>query len=123
MKRILALLLAMMMIAGMMGSCPGSEEEEEEVDASEYIFPNSSTVRLTRDDLQGLSKEQLRLARNEIYARYGVKFGPEDLQEYFGSKSWYIPKMTFDEFDENVTISDVEGANITLIVNMEAELD
>lgn len=99
------------------------EEEEEEVDASEYIFPNSSTVRLTRDDLQGLSKEQLRLARNEIYARYGVKFGPEDLQEYFGSKSWYIPKMTFDEFDENVTISDVEGANITLIVNMEAELD
>ena len=100
-----------------------ADELGKEEDTSEYILPNSATVRLTRDDLQGLSKEQLRLARNEIYARYGVKFGPEDLQEYFGSKSWYTPKMTFDEFDENITMSDIEGANITLIVNMEAELE
>ena len=58
-------------------------------DSSEYILPNSNTVKLTRADLQGLSLEQLRLARNEIYARHGTIFGPADLQQYFGSKSWY----------------------------------
>ena len=38
MKRILALLLAMMMIAGMTVSCTGSEEEEEE---DEFGFPSA----------------------------------------------------------------------------------
>lgn len=104
----------------------GTEEntgEEETVDESEYILPNSAKVRLTREDLQGLSKEQLRLARNEIYARYGVIFGPTDLQEYFGSKSWYQPRITFDEFDDTITMSDIEGANVSLIVSLEDEME
>ena len=33
-----------------------------------FIIPDSSTRYLTEDDLIGLSKEQLEIARNEIYA-------------------------------------------------------
>lgn len=91
-------------------------------DSSEYILPNSNTVKLTRADLQGLSLEQLRLARNEIYARHGTVFGPADLQQYFGSKSWYKPTVSFQEFNENGTLNEFEGANLTLIVKMEDEL-
>lgn len=92
------------------------------VDSSEYILPNSNTVKLTRADLQGLSLEQLRLARNEIYARHGTIFGPADLQQYFGSKSWYKPTISFQAFNDNGTLNEFEGANLTLIVKMEDEL-
>lgn len=91
-------------------------------DSSEYILPNSNTVKLTRADLQGLSLEQLRLARNEIYARHGTIFGPADLQQYFGSKSWYKPTISFQEFNDNGTLNEFESANLTLIVKMEDEL-
>ena len=36
-----------------------------------YIFANSDRMRLTPDMLRGLTRDQLRLARNEIYARRG----------------------------------------------------
>lgn len=91
-------------------------------DSSEYILPNSNTVKLTRADLQGLSLEQLRLARNEIYARHGTIFGPADLQQYFGSKSWYKPTISFQEFNDHGSLNEFEGANLTLIVKMEDEL-
>ena len=39
-----------------------------------YIISYSSDVLLTLSDIQGLSKQQLRYARNEIYARHGRKF-------------------------------------------------
>ena len=44
---------------------------------------------LTSEDCIGLSKDQLRLARNEIYAAYGRKFQTEDLNEYFQNKKFY----------------------------------
>ena len=64
----------------------GQEEDNQTATDSEYILPNSDTVRLTRTDLQGLSKEELRLARNEIFARHGMIFGVEDLDTYFADK-------------------------------------
>ena len=97
------------------------ENEEPQVDTSEYIFPNSNTVRLTRAELEGLTAEQLRLARNEIFARYGTIFGVNDLAEYFNSKSWYTPTITFDYFDENVTMNEVETDNLSLILQVEEE--
>lgn len=101
------------------------EEEivEEEVPAQdEYIFPNSATVLLTRADLQGMDAAQLRLARNEIFARYGVIFGPADLKTYFEGKSWYEPKISFDYFEANITMNQTEKENISLIVQVEDEV-
>lgn len=99
------------------------EEEEESVeDSSEYILPNSATVRLTEADLAGLDAAQLRLARNELFARYGVTFGPEDLNTYFSSKSWYRPSISLEEFSETREMNDVEEANLSLIVKVEEKL-
>ena len=50
------------------------------------------TVSYTHLDVykrQGLSKADLRLARNEILARHGRIFNSDDLKTYFEGKSWY----------------------------------
>lgn len=90
---------------------------------SEYILPNSNTQKLTRDDLKGLTKEELRLARNEIFARHGMIFGATDLAEYFGSKSWYEPKVSFDEFYDVADMTELEEANAVLISKVEEEME
>lgn len=88
-------------------------------DASEYILPESNTRLLTEADLNGLSKEELRLARNEIFARYGMIFGVEDLDSYFGAKSWYEPKVSAENFYDQVEMTMTEEKNLVLIQDME----
>lgn len=64
-----------------------------------------STRRLTEEDLAGMTKQDLRIVRNEIYARHGYIFKSQDLKEYFGSKSWYQPvyndaaSLSLNEFE------------------------
>ncbi|MBQ8558711.1 MAG: YARHG domain-containing protein [Tyzzerella sp.] len=97
-----------------------SEPSGETTNASEYILPESATRALTRADLQGLTKEQLRLARNEIFARHGMIFGVEDLDTYFSSKSWYEPTVQSSEFYDKVEMSLIEEGNIELIQEVES---
>ena len=100
------------------------DEQQDVENPSEYILPNSDTVRYTRAQLEQLTLEELRLARNEIYARHDVIFGPEDLQTYFGSKSWYTPEITFDQFNElppEQGLNQIERDNVSLIVQLEDE--
>ena len=68
----------------------------------EYIFPSDSAL-VTLDDLRGLSKEDVSLMRNEIYARHGYIFQSKELKEYFESKSWYTPNPNFSESDFSST--------------------
>lgn len=96
------------------------QEDASALDA-QYILPKSGTEKLTRADLEGLTKEQLRLARNEIYARHGMIFGVEDLDHYFATKSWYKPTISFADFDNKVEMSIVEEQNIILIQQVEKE--
>lgn len=100
-----------------------STEAEEEIDASEYILPECDTRVYSREELQNLSKEQLRLARNEIYARHGRKFSADDLNAYFSSKSWYTPLYEGAEIDAkgDSILNQNEIANRNLIVELEAE--
>ena len=93
---------------------------EDDSQGGEYIFPNSGTTELTREEVQGHTKEELRIARNEIYARHGVIFGVEDLDTYFQSKSWYTPTISLREFLDTMELSMVEENNITMISEMES---
>lgn len=101
-------------------------EKEQKLDSkenildSEYIFEDSNSRFLDRSELEGLSKKELRLARNELYARHGFIFGKKDLQDYFGSKSWYDPSITPEEFgaDED-NFNEYEIANRDLILEVE----
>jgi serine/threonine protein kinase len=85
------------------------------VDPGDYILPNSDTTIITEADIANFSPEQLRLARNEIYARHGYEFKSEDLQNYFSQKLWYTPDPLFNEF----MISDIEKQNAELILSRE----
>ncbi len=85
-----------------------------------YVLSDSSTKRLSRKDLTGLSAEDCKIARNEIYARHGRKFNDESLQSYFDSCSWYEGTIEPDDFDE-MSLSDIEIANKDLIVEYEKD--
>jgi len=50
----------------------------------DYIIPDSA--------LAVLSKEELMLLRNTIYAKYGMIFQSNDLKTHFQKFSWYNPK-------------------------------
>ena len=95
--------------------------EESTASDAEYILPKSDKEKLTRADLEGLTKEQLRLARNEIYARHGMIFGVDDLDKYFATKSWYKPTISFNDFYDTVEMSLVEEENVILIQQVEKE--
>lgn len=89
-----------------------------EVKEEAYILPESSSRYLTEKDLEGFTKEQLRFARNEIYARHGRIFDSEDLAIYFNSKDWYHGTVQASEFRESY-LSQIEKDNIQLIKKQE----
>ena len=73
---------------------------------------------ITEQMLHGLSLHELRLLRNEIYARHGRFFQTMWLQQYFGSQPWYDPKEDFK--DESV--SGTDKTNVETIVAYENKL-
>lgn len=71
---------------------------------------------LTDADVAPLSKSQLRVLRNTIYARHGRRFKSADLRQYFSQFSWYNPYR--DEINPG-ELSKTEQHNITLIKSYE----
>ncbi len=90
-------------------------------DYSKYILPDSNSRFLTRQDLYGFTAEECRLARNELFARYGRRFQDETLQAYFDSCSWYNGTIDPEDFDES-TFNEYEKANRDLIVEYEKDM-
>lgn len=82
-----------------------------------YIFPKSGSEKLLDSDVSKVIKENLTLARNEIYARHGLVFKGEQFNSYFSKKSWYKPNPNFKGSDGELT--DVEVYNIQLILKFE----
>ena len=78
-----------------------------------FVFPDSDGLYLTAADLRLLSREQLRIARNEIYARRGRFFRDDNLRAHFSRFSWYRPHSW------DVSLNAVERANVRLIQSME----
>jgi hypothetical protein len=68
--------------------------------------------------LRGLSLHELRLLRNEVYARHGRIFKTLWIQQYFGNQPWYDPKEDFK--DEDLTGPD--KTNVETIVAFENKL-
>lgn len=80
---------------------------------SDFLIADSDKRILTRADLAGFSKEQLRIARNEIYARRGRFFKSDDLKAYFSKFAWYKP------YTWNPGLTSIELANAFLIQSVE----
>ncbi|WP_242242176.1 YARHG domain-containing protein [Bacillus cereus group sp. BfR-BA-01309] len=79
-----------------------------------FIFPDSDIRKLTSTDLTYVSKEQLKIARNEIYARHGHIFQTKDMQAYFSKQTWYRENPYFSG-----TLTDIESYNVELIKSRE----
>lgn len=77
----------------------------------EDILPDPTTYPIYWECLEALSASQLRLLRNEIYARHGYVFKSKDLNDYFLQKSWYKPDPNLKEIE----LSDLEKENLSLI--------
>ena len=88
-------------------------EGEEAEDA--YVLPESNEKELSADELRDLGEDRLRIARNEIYARYGRSFQDEALAQYFQKKAWYCQSETIDD----TLLSETELANRDLILQAE----
>lgn len=82
------------------------------------IYEALSQRRVTRRELVGLSLVELRIARNEIFARHGYRFGPQPLRAHFAQQSWYRPG---DKSPAQIqaAILAIEWRNIALIKSLE----
>lgn len=74
-----------------------------------------STEAVTDDTLGALFVEDLRLLRNEIYARHGRIFKDKDLQKYFETQAWYKPDPDF----KDEMLSQIESDNLAKIKEAE----
>jgi serine/threonine protein kinase len=86
-----------------------------------YIIPYSDERLLTDSDLYGLTDWDLKLARNELYARHGRKFQAVEFQDYFNAQPWYVGLYEPEYFDANVRnfMSPIEIKNAEIIRNYE----
>ncbi len=78
-------------------------------------YPMTSLRSLTSSDLTGKSKWELKIMRNEIFARHGYLFKTQDMKSYFESQSWYHGQFT----DVSSMLTELEKQNISLIKEYE----
>ena len=85
----------------------------------DYILPESGTRLLNENDIKGLSKYDLALARNEIYARHGRKFQTAEYSTYFSSKPWYHIDPNYNYSDDDGNLNEIERENVMFILEAE----
>ncbi len=78
-----------------------------------YLTPADRMI--TGDELQGKSKAELRVMRNEVYARHGRVFQSADLHDYFAQKPWYSQNPGYSDS----MLSGVDKENIRILQEAE----
>lgn len=99
---------------------PEKKDEQMVKTEGDYKIPTSSKEIITPDVLSKMTKRELSLARNEIFARHGRIFEDNEIRTYFESKSWYEGSIAPENFNDNV-FSTIEKQNIELIQMEEAK--
>ncbi len=79
----------------------------------EGLYPFASERRLSYDDLAGYSAYELKIMRNEIYARHGYIFHTAAMKSYFAAQPWYVPRYS------DVSLSSIENHNVKIIKELE----
>jgi len=81
-------------------------------------YPQASRRALSIEELKGMSAKELKIMRNEIFARYGYTFIPGGTMDtYFRQQDWYRAEhKNVDSF-----LTELEKQNIKLIQQVEAE--
>jgi len=79
------------------------------------LFPQASQRLLSIAELHTMTKQELRIMRNEIFARHGYIFKTSDMKGYFAKQPWYHAQSS----DVNGMLSNIEQQNVTLIKKYE----
>jgi hypothetical protein len=79
---------------------------------------NFQNVLLTEDKLKGLSLMELRMIRNEFWARRGRKFDTPGIRQYFDWRDWYKPAKN----QKTVKLNKTEEQNVRIIEAYEAKV-
>ena len=87
-------------------------------DVSPLEDPSQLDHLITVEQLSNLSRRDLRILRNTIYARHGRTFKSQLLQAYFDTMEWYRPDPAFNENK----LSKIDTTNIRLIKSVEQSL-
>lgn len=80
---------------------------------------DASSRKLTKAEVAQMNKAELALARNAIYARHGYVYKNAELGEFFSKQSWFKPDKTLKLEDVKPLFTDIEVANINLILAQE----
>ena len=80
-------------------------------------FPQTSLHVLNEGDFAGLTCPDLRLMRNEIYARHGHIFVSGDMRDHFAAQPWYTPQVA----DATGMLTPVEKENVGLVMKREMQ--
>lgn len=78
-------------------------------------YPEASMRYLTAADLNDKSAWQLKVMRNEIFARYGYQFKSRSMQDHFSPQPWYQPKFDDSAYLYKEMLTPIEKDNIKLI--------
>ena len=68
--------------------------------------------------LEGMTFENLRILRNEIFARKGYRFSSKDLIDYFTEYEWY--KAQYDANEVSKLLNDLDKVNIQTLSDYQA---
>jgi hypothetical protein len=79
---------------------------------------NFQNVALTEDKLAGLSILELRILREEFWARRGKKFDAPGIRQYFEWQDWYKPAKN----QSTVKLNKIEQQNVALLAAYEAKI-
>lgn len=89
-----------------------------EMPINDYVIPDSSSRVISESEITSLTPWQLKVARNEIYARHGRPFVHKDLQCYFATQNWYAVDPNYSE----TSLSYTENKNVATILNYEEKI-
>ncbi len=78
-------------------------------------YPEASTKTLKEADVENMKPANLRIMRNEIYARHGYSFKMAEMRDYFDKLDWYMPMAV----DITTQLTKVEKENAALIKRYE----
>lgn len=97
------------------------DSEYNDGETSEYVLCDSDIRVIDVSELEILTQEEVKIARNELYARHGRRFQDEELQSYFDDCSWYEGIIEPEDFTDDM-LNDIEKQNKDIIVKYEKEM-
>ncbi|MBL7979620.1 MAG: YARHG domain-containing protein [Bacteroidetes Order II. Incertae sedis bacterium] len=78
-------------------------------------YPETSARILKQADVENRPPDELRIMRNEIYARHGYNFKMKDMRSHFDEQEWYMPWNT----DVRGLLTETEKKNESLLKQYE----